>query len=125
MNSPLLDSARANFDMWCAQLRTDNLKVSVYAASAGAAAGLAGIFGAAAFASGNWVTGVILGAIATVLTAVAIAFLVLANQAASSAGLDLTFLNQAQQSWRNAIAAVKRACCPAWIVIDTNDLVCP
>jgi hypothetical protein len=50
---------------------------------------------------------------------------VLAAAAAANVGKDQQMLADALTIWRNAIASVRRACCPEWIVINTDDLVCP
>ena len=124
-HSSQLDLARNLFYSACQLLRFDQASVSAYSAAAGVAAALAGGLVAAAAASGNIYTLIAFAIAAAVAAAVALIFLALALAAAANVSRDQQILASAQTAWRNAIASVRRACCPAWIVISTDDLVCP
>jgi hypothetical protein len=123
-NSALLDLARARFNYACLWLRADQANFTAYTAGATAAWGVAGGLAAAA-ASTPWPANLVLAILAVIAAAIALALTLLAAFAASAVSQDLQRLMDAQTIWRNAIAAVRRACCPAWIVIQTDDLVCP
>jgi hypothetical protein len=123
--SSALSVARSSFDSACGTLRSDQANVAAYTVVAANAQALAGGLTAAALASGvAWYVGLVLGILATIAGAIAIAFMVLAAQAASRVASDESLLDSAQQAWESAVAAVRAACCPAWITVNTADLVC-
>jgi hypothetical protein len=124
-NSYVLDLARSRFNYACQLLRSDQANVGAYSAAAATAATIAGGFIAAAALVSFWVAQLILAALAAVAAAVAIIFTALAFAAAADVSRDQQWLAAAQTLWGNAIASVRRACCPAWIVIQTDDLSCP
>src|SRR5258708_3733230 len=124
-NSPALSSARSAYDSACAMLRSDQASQAVYTGLGAAMQGVAGGFTAAAFASGiAWFVALVFAILATIFGALAIVFFVLAGQAANRVGVDESLLDSAQQAWESAVAAVRAACCPACITINTADLVC-
>ncbi len=124
-NSSLLDLAHSRFDTACQWLRSDQANAAALGVAAGVAGGIAAALIGAAAAAGFWVAQLILIALAAIAAAVALALTILAIDAAANIGRDQRMLADAQTIWRNAIAAVKSACCPDWIVINTDDLVCP
>ena len=109
----------------CARLPTDQANVTVYTAVATVAAGIAGVLIALAIAADFWVAQLVLGFLAALFAAVAEAFFMLAADAAWWVGFDESLLDSAQRAWQSAVAAVRTACCPAWITMNTDDLVCP
>jgi hypothetical protein len=123
--SPALSAARHNFDVACAALRSDQANVAAYAAVAAAAAAVAAAAIGAAIATPNWIAAIVLAVIAIISGAIAVAFSVLAAASSNNVSFDEGLLDSAQKAWESAVAAVRTACCPAWITINTNDLVCP
>jgi hypothetical protein len=125
-NSAALSAARSSYVSACALLRRDQANLTAYLAVAAAAQGAAAGFTAAAFATGiAWYVALVFAILAIIFGAIAIAFFVLAGQAANDVGFDESLLDSAQKAWESAVAAVRAACCPAWITINTADLVCP
>ena len=124
-NSAALSTARSAFVSACAMLRMDQANVT---ADAGAAAALQAAAGAAAAASAiaslAWFVALAFGIVATILGGLAIVFSILAGEAAKHVGIDESLMDSAQQAWESAVAAVRTACCPGWITINTADLVC-
>jgi hypothetical protein len=117
--SSALTAARTSYESACGMLRSDQAMVSFYiGAAAAATATLTALVAIAAIPMPIYVSAIIWTLI-TIVSALAIAFTVLAAQAASRVGSDETILDMAQQAWEAAVAAVKTACCP------TADLVCP
>jgi len=124
--SSALSAARSSYESACAMLRSDQALVTVSdtcGAAAAATATLAALVALAAIPV-PWVVSIIIWTLITVASALAIAFSVLAAQTASRVGSDESILDMAQQAWEAAVAAVRTACCPAWITINTADLVC-
>jgi hypothetical protein len=62
---------------------------------------------------------------AAIAFAIALSFSIAAALTASAVAFDESVLDSCQQAWESAVAVVKTACCPAWITINTADLVCP
>jgi hypothetical protein len=124
-NSSLLDLAHSRFDTACQWLRSDQANAAAYGVAAGAAAAVCAALIVAAVEAGFWVAQLILAVLAAIAGAVALAFTILAADAAANIGRDQRMLADAQAIWRDAIASVRSACCPDWIVINTDDLVCP
>lgn len=124
-NSPALSFARHLFEDACADLRKDQANVAAYAGVAAAAAAVAAAFIAAAVAVEFWVDQLVFAALAAIFGGIALAFSILSAQAASQVSGDESFMDKAQMAWESAVAAVRTACCPAWITITTADLVCP
>jgi len=123
-NSAQLQAVRDWFTYWCSALRTDQSAVSAYVGAAATAAAIGAGFLAAAIAAG-WPAVVVFAILASVCFALALVFSILAALAGVDVGIDESGLASAQQSWQQLIAAVRKSCCPAWITISTNDLVCP
>lgn len=124
-HSPALSAARSAFDSACGTLRSDQSNVAVYTGLAAAMQAAAVAFTVAAVTtSAAWYVALVLGILATIFGALAITFAVLAGEAANRVAADEVLLDSAQQAWQSAIAAVRAACCSAWITINTNDLVC-
>jgi hypothetical protein len=122
--SPALMAARSSFESACGMLRADQANVTAYTAVAAAAATVCAGFIAAA-ATTPWPVNLGLALVAVVFGIIALIFVLLAATAAIAVGSDESVLDMAQQAWESAVAAVKTACCPAWITINTSDLVCP
>lgn len=124
-NSAALSAARSSFESACAMLRSDQANVTVYVGAAAATQAAAAAFTAAAFATGlAWFVALGFAIAASITGALAIIFSILAGQAASNVGADESLLDSAQKAWESGVAAVKSACCPAWITVNTADLVC-
>jgi len=122
--SSALSAARSSYESACAMLRSDQALVTVYIGAAAAATATLAALVALAAIPVPWVVSIIIWTLITVASALAIAFSVLAAQTASRVGSDESILDMAQQAWEAAVAAVRTACCPAWITINTADLVC-
>jgi hypothetical protein len=121
--SPALGAARSAFDSACAHLRSDQSNVTAYVGAAAAAATIGGGLVAAAVMV-PYPANVVLAVLAVIAFAVAIIFSILAVNAIHDVGVDEGLLEAAQRAWESAVAAVRAACCPAWITINTADLVC-
>src|SRR5436190_18345745 len=124
-NSSALALARSRFDYACQLMRSDQANSTAYFAAAGVMAAIAGGFIAAAAIASFWVVQLILAALAAIAAAVALILTALAVAAAADVSRDQQWMADAQTLWRTTVASVKRACCPAWILISTDDLVCP
>jgi hypothetical protein len=124
-NSSVLDLARSRFDYACQLSRSDQANSTAYFAAAGVMAAIAGGFIAAAAIATFWVVQLILAVLAAIAAAVALILTALALAAAADVSRDQQWMAAAQTLWRNAVASVKRACCPDWIIISTDDLTCP
>ena len=124
-NSPALSAARSAFVAACGTLRSEQSKVAVFTGLAAAMQAAAVAFTiAAATTSAAWYVALVLAILAVIFGALAITFAVLAGEAANRVAADETLLDSAQQAWESAVAAVRAACCSAWITINTADLVC-
>lgn len=123
-NSSALALARSRFDYACQLKRSDQANSTAYFAAAGVMAAIAGGFIAAAAIVEFWVAQLILAALAAIAAAVALILTALALAAAADANRDQQMMDAAQTLWRNTVASVKRACCPDWILISTDDLTC-
>jgi len=124
--SPALSAARSSFDSACAKLRRDQANVAAYVGAAAVLGTIAGGFIAAAATVGTayWIAEIVLALLALFFACMAALFSSMAAQAAIDVGSDESLLDMAQQAWESAVAAVKTACCPAWITVNTADLVC-
>ena|ERR1700722_157930 len=123
-NSADLASARSAFESACSALRSDQALVTAYAAVTAVAAALAAAFFAAAIVA-VWPFNVVLALAFAACLAVALIFLAYTIAATSDVGADEALLDGAQRAWEAGVAAVKNACCAAWITVNTADLVCP
>lgn len=124
-NSAALTAARTAFESACGMLRSDQANAAVYVGLAAAFEGAAVTFTIASAATGLafWVA-IAFAILAIIFGGLAILFSALAGEAASRVASDESLLDSAQKAWESAIAAVRNACCPAWITINTADLVC-
>jgi hypothetical protein len=124
--SPALSAARSSFDSACAMLRRDQANVTAYTGIAAVLGAIAVGFVAAAATVGtaNWIAEIVLALLALFFGCMAALFSYMAAQAAINVGSDESLLDSAQRAWESAVAAVKTACCPAWITVNTADLVC-
>jgi len=123
-NSSALSEARSAFEFACEMLRSDQANVTAFVGAAAAAAAVCAALIAAAVVVANWIAQLVLAIAAVVAGAIALIFSMLAAQAASDVSMDEDLLDSAQKAWESAVAAVKKACCPAWITVNTADLVC-
>ncbi|MGA8925732.1 MAG: hypothetical protein WB462_05875 [Solirubrobacterales bacterium] len=122
-NSSLLTGARNQFEYFCLLLRSDEAMSTAFFAAAGTAAAIAGVIAGVASAA-PYPANVILALVAATFAAAALILTLLAFQFVANASRDRQMMALAQTAWRNAVAAVKLACCPDWITIGTDDLVC-
>jgi hypothetical protein len=129
-SDPALAAARTAFADACGDLRADQAAAAAWAAAAAASAAIAAGFAAAGVVLlpvgpiGHAVGLVFLG-LAALFLVLAGVFTALSVAAASRVSMDEGALSMAQAAWQAALSRVRRLCCPGWITISTNDLMCP